>query len=116
MGRPGRRAGIRPGLHILAVLTPLPAGAEIDWQVRPLQAPGVEGVTIAGDEMVDTVIFKRYGGPYTVGDVSSDADKIVIREEQGQVRSLSIVQGTTLHYKGQVLVAETRPVSRAMDL
>ena len=85
----------------------------MDWEVRPLQAPGVEGVTIVSGQGVDTVVFKRFGPPYQVGDVTSDAEKVVIREVDGQVRSLAMVRGTTVRYRGQWLIEEPRPASRA---
>jgi hypothetical protein len=115
------RGGVRvygPDYAYLVVLTPLRtgAGAGIDWQAEPLQAPGVEGVRLVRGDQVDTVLFKRYGGPYALGDVASDADKVVIRETGGQVRSWAMVQGTRLEYKGQILIAEPQPVSRALDL
>jgi hypothetical protein len=119
------RGGVRvygPDYAYLVVLTPRPtkrrdrAGAEIDWRVQPLQAPGVEGVRIVRGDQVDTVLFKRYGGPYALGEVASDADKVVIRETSGQVRSLAMVHGTRLEYKGRTLISEPQPVSRALDL
>jgi hypothetical protein len=113
------RGGVRvygPDYAFLVVLTPLRAGAAIDWQAQPLQAPGVEGVRIVQGDRIETVIFKRFGGPYALGEVASDADKVVIREANGQVRSVAMVHGTGLEYRGRTLVAESRPTSRAMDL
>jgi predicted membrane GTPase involved in stress response len=84
--------------------------------MEPLRAPGVEGVRITQGERVDTVIFKRFGGMYALGKVQSDAQKVVIRQEGGAVRAFALWQGTTLRYRGQELVAEPQPVSRAVDL
>ena len=105
-----------PDYAFLVVLTPLRAGQEIDWQAQPLQAPGVEGVRIVQGDRVDTVLFKRFGGPYVLGEVASDADKVVIRETAGQVRSVAMVHGTRVDYKGRTLIAESQPVSRALDV
>jgi hypothetical protein len=99
----------------LVVLTPLRAGQEVDWQAQPLQMPGVEGVRIVQGDRVDTVLFKRLGGPYALGEVASDADKVVVRETNGKVRSVAIVRGTKLDYKRCTLIAESQPTSRAMD-
>ena len=119
------RGGVRvygPDYAYLVVLTPVPtrhrahAGAANDWQAEPLQAPGVEGVRLVRGEQVDTVIFRRYGGPYALGGVASDADKAVIREQGGQVRSWALIRGTRLAYRGQTLLAEPQPVSRARDV
>ena len=117
------RGGVRvygPDYAYLVVLTPIPthrrAGATIDWHAEPLRAPGVEGVRLVRGEQVDTVLFRRYGGPYALGDVVSDADKVVIREAGGQVRSWAVVQGTMVKYKGRTLIVEPQPTNRAMDL
>jgi hypothetical protein len=113
------RGGVRvygPDYAFLVVLTPLRSGAEIDWQAQPLRAPGVEGVRIVKEDQIDTVILRRFGGPYELGGVASDADKVVIREAASQVRSVAMVHGTRLDYKGRTLVAESQPVSRAMEL
>lgn len=119
------RGGVRvygPDYAFLVVLTPRPtlrrarAGTAIDWQVQSLQAPGVEGVRIVRGDQIDTVIFKRFGGPYVLGEVASDANKAVIREAGGRVRSVAMVHGTRLDYRGQTLTAEPHPVSTAFDL
>jgi hypothetical protein len=113
------RGGVRvygPDYAFLVVLTPLKAGSAIDWQAQPLQAPGVEGVRLVRGDQVDTVIFRRFGGPYALGEVTSDADKLVIREEGGQIRSVAVARGTQLVYKGQAVIDEAQPTSCAMDL
>jgi hypothetical protein len=113
------RCGVRvygPDYAFLVVLTPLRSGAEIDWQAQPLQAPGVEGVRIVKGDQIDTVILKRFGSPYVLGEVASDADKVVIREAAGQVRSVAVAHGTRLDYRKRTLIAESQPVSRAIEL
>jgi hypothetical protein len=113
------RGGVRvygPDYAYLVVLTPLRVEQAIDWQAQPLQTPGVEGVQIVQGDQVDTVLFKRFGGPYALGEVASDADKVVIRETGGQVHSVAMVHGTKLVYKGRTLIAESQPVSRALDI
>jgi Arc/MetJ-type ribon-helix-helix transcriptional regulator len=105
-----------PDYPYLVVLTPVRKEMEIGWQVEALQADGIEGVRIAEGANTDTVLFKRFGGPYAVGTVESDAEKVVIREAAGRVTSAALVRGTTLRYRGQTLLSEARPVSRAWDL
>jgi len=104
-----------PDYQYLVLLTPVRAEAEIDWQAEPLKADGAEGVRIIFGNRVDTVIFKRLGGPYTLGDVQTDAEKVVVREVGGRTVSAALVRGTRLQYKGRIVVSETRPVSWAMD-
>lgn len=112
------RGGVRvygPDYPYLVVLSPLHRDEEIDWTIEPLKAAGVEGVRIISDDQVDTVIFKRFGGSYSLGGVISDGEKVVIREEDGRITSAALVNGTTLQVRGHALVAETQPVSRALD-
>ncbi len=105
-----------PDYQYLVVLTPVRKDAAVDWHIERLQAPGVEGVRIIQGNRVDTVLFRRFGSHYVLGEVASDAQKVVIREENGAVRSFTLWQGTRLCYRGQDLVFSARPVSRADDL
>ena len=105
-----------PDYPFLVVLTPVRLADPIDWQLEAIQAPGVEGAIVTSGQDVDTVLFRRLGGPYSLCGVESDADKVVIRESGGRIRSLALVRGTALRYNGQLLVDETEPVSLALDL
>jgi hypothetical protein len=104
-----------PDYQYLVVLTPIRAAEEINWQLQPLWADGAEGVRIVAGDRVDTVICKRLGRRYALGEVVSDADKVVIREAGGRMRSLALMHGTLLRYKGQTVISEPQPVNRALD-
>ncbi len=111
------RGGVRvygPDYQYLVVLSPQRAQAEVDWRLEPLQAPGVEGVRITAGDRVDTVVFKRQGGDYAVGPVTSNAEKVVIRERAGQVTALAVWNGSRLAHNGCVLLDEPAPVNRAV--
>jgi hypothetical protein len=105
-----------PGYPFLVVLTPVRISAPIDWRVDAIQAPGIEGARLTRGQDVDTVLFRRLGGPYALQGIESDADKVVIREHGGRIQSLALVRGTTLRFKGKLLIDETEPVSLALDL
>jgi len=105
-----------PDYQFLVVLSPVRAEQSIGWQLTPLKGDTIEGVVITEGQQVDTVVFKRSGGLYTIGEVQSDAEKVVVREVGGQVRALAMVNGTQIAYKGQVLLSASEPTSLALDL
>ena len=105
-----------PDYQFLVVLSPVKAGAALEWAVERLQGNGVDGVRIREGDAVDTVLFKRFGGTYALAGVSSDADTVVLRQKKGELTSWVMVRGTHLDVGGQYVVRETSPVSMAQDL
>ena len=105
-----------PDYSFLVALTPLRLDSPIDWQVDAVAADGLEGAVITEGDRVDTVLFRRAGGPYALAGVVSDAEKVVVREVGGEVRSAAMVNGTHLLFRGERLVSEPEPTSRAIDL
>jgi len=113
------RGGVRvygPDYQFLVVLTPIRAGGAVDWRTERLAADGVDGVTLVAGDRIDTVLFRRSGGEFRAGNVTANADKVVVREQDGRVAAFAAWNATRVEYRGQVLLDEAVPVNRAETL
>ena len=84
-----------------------------DKVVNPIATGKITGVEISAGDEVDKVYFNPSGSLFQVGDVVSDAEKVVIREKDGGIASWALVRGRELIYNGDEIVNESSIIDRS---
>ena len=96
----------------LVVLSVLPAGAPPRFAVEGYAEGSVRGVRLTSAEETAVVLFNREGRLLEMGDLATDAEKVVLRERDGRL-SWVAARATMLTWCGRELMAAAHPTTQA---
>jgi hypothetical protein len=91
-------------LQFLVLLTVVPMGMPYDLAVTPVDIPFGRGLKIVRGNRTEWVCFNPAGKRFETGAISSDAEKLVLRQEDGEPVSQAVIRGQTLIHKGRELL------------
>lgn len=86
----------------LVVLSVLKAGAEPRFALEPLESGNARGLRLIGQGEEFMVVFNHDGGLVTLGDLTTDAEKVVLRDADGDL-DWRMVRGRRLEWQGKLL-------------
>jgi hypothetical protein len=100
-------------VKFLVVLSVMRSDEHYNKTVKPISVNGVTGVEIISGSGIDRIYFNPYGSTFEVNSVVSDGEKVVIRENNNEIVSWALVQGTKLIHKENKLLNNKCVVNKA---
>lgn len=94
---------------VLSVLRPDEAYGKI---IKPVVMGKATGLEINSSNEVNKVYFNPDGAFFEVDSMTSDGEKVVIREEDGNVTSWAMIRGQILKYKGKEFIRESNIINK----
>ena len=88
-------------VQFLVVLSVLPRDEQYTKTVKPIVMQNIRGVEITSGNEINRIYFNPHGSHFEINGVVSDAEKVVIREKDGDITSWAVVRGQTLTHNGR---------------
>ena len=99
-------------VQFLVVLSVMKRNEQYTQTVKLIAMQNIRGVEITSGNEINRVYFNPHGAHFEINGAASDGEKVVIRENDGEIISWAVVRGQRLTHNGRELLNELNIVNR----